>query len=265
MARRWYIKNILHSTPEERRRICALVVPDSLLLRFGINRETFQDQQGRGRMEIVARDEGSLLNVRITNPDFVIDPIFSTFLRDADEDTLEVVGININNPQSQRFAIDLDEFGKITISMKRRNVEEEERAMRASLAPGQVRKGLGALKDFLRSLERFAGHVGADFLTGEALAYHNAILYEILGFRYHFSSIHEEMVWIDSEFRNPNGILSQRLDGSTPFRQPGFGKSARGRSWAVQDGILGYQWGRPMMVKEVGKRAGVRTFSVRPG
>ena len=55
------------------------------------------------------------------------------------------------------------------------------------------------------------------------------------------------------------GELSQRLDGSTPFRSPNAGNSIRLRSWAIHDGIMGEPFTNVTMYKHVGKLAGVNT------
>ncbi len=94
-------------------------------------------------------------------------------------------------------------------------------------------------------------------LTGEALFYHNAIHYERYGFGY--LEGRKRMEEIDAEFR-PGGRLFERLDGSSVFRRKGAERSVRGRSWAIQDGILGEPWVSPRLFKPIGKRVGVNTF-----
>jgi acetoin utilization protein AcuC len=138
-----------------------------------------------------------------------------------------------------------------------RNVAEEERAMKAGLAPGQVRPGLRLLREFISFLERFASRLGASIISGEALFYHNAIQYERNGFGY--LEGRKQMEEIDREFL-VGGKLHERLDGSSPFRRRGMEKSVRGRSWAIQDGILGEPWVSPKIYKPVGKFVGVNTF-----
>jgi hypothetical protein len=91
----------------------------------------------------------------------------------------------------------------------------------------------------------------------EPLAYHNAILFERLGFNY--VQGRRKMQWIHLGFQ-PDGLLYERLDGSTPFRQPDAWRTIRGRSWAIHDGILGEPWHGIKMYKRVGRHAGVDTF-----
>ena len=64
---------------------------------------------------------------------------------------------------------------------------------------------------------------------------------------------------IDRDFFS-DGRLFNLLDGSNPFREKGADKSVRGRSWAIQDGILGEPWISPKIYKPVGKMVGVNTF-----
>jgi hypothetical protein len=66
----------------------------------------------------------------------------------------------------------------------------------------------------------------------------------------------------------PGGKLFSKLDGSSPFRQPGFEKTVRGRSWAIHDGIiseiddkiLDEGWVSPRMYRMVGNLRSVCTF-----
>jgi hypothetical protein len=158
--------------------------------------------------------------------------------------------------------VDLDEYGRIPADLfsERRNIEEEIRAMEAGLAPGQVRKGLRCIGEVIKSLERFMVRMEKKRIYCEAMAYHNAMVYERHGFAYQFKTWEEEMDWIDHEFRAPLGMFFKKLNGSTPFRRPGMEKTVRGRSWAIQDGVMGRPWSRPAMVKEVGVHAQVNTF-----
>jgi hypothetical protein len=99
--------------------------------------------------------------------------------------------------------------------------------------------------------------LGTSIISAEALFYHNAIQYERNGFGY--LEGRKQMEQIDREFL-PGGRLFERLDGSTAFRLQGGEKSVRGRSWAIQDGILGGPWVSPSIYKPVGKFVGVDTF-----
>lgn len=238
------------------------LIPGECFHQFGIDPETFEDGEGRLRLRVLYRDHGRILNVRITNPADPLDPIYSIFMQEYGQDGVEVLGLNINDPASERFQVDVDEYGRIPADFfsGRRNVPEEIRAMHAGLAPGQVRRGLRWTGAAVKGIEEFLGRLEKRWIWCEAMAYHNAIVYERHGFGYQFHTWEDEMKWIDFEFRAPHGVLYRKLDGSTPFRRPGMEQTVRGRSWAIHDGVLGKRWIRPTMLKEVGVSAGVNTF-----
>ena len=95
----------------------------------------------------------------------------------------------------------------------------------------------------------------------EPLFYHSALLYERHGCDYFIGR--ERMDQIHAGFQ-PDGALCTRLDGSTPFRRPGFDGTVRGRSWAIHDGVLGEPFGHGptgvKMYRVPGRAAGVTTF-----
>jgi hypothetical protein len=105
--------------------------------------------------------------------------------------------------------------------------------------------------------ETFVQGLSHDYYLLEPLAYHNAIVFERLGFNYVQGL--RKMRWIHDEFQ-PGGTLRKSLDGSTPFRQADAWRTIRGRSWAIHDGILGEVWHGIRMYKKVGRHSGVETF-----
>jgi len=168
----------------------------------------------------------------------------------------------INDPFSERFNVDVDEFGRDTLlGTRSRNIPEEVRAMEAGLAPGMVRHGLRLLKEFVKSLEAFMAPVDLNTITMGAFFYHNAISWERHGFTYFKGG--KMMERIHREFQ-PGGLLYQKLDDSTPFRKKGMEKTVRGRSWAIHDGVLveafDEEWESPKMYKTLGKNFVVNTF-----
>jgi hypothetical protein len=99
-----------------------------------------------------------------------------------------------------------------------------------------------------------------EMIVAEPLSYDNAIRYEKYGFDYLTGK--RLMLEIDREF-HPGGRLFKRLDGSTPFRKPGMGRTVRGRSWAIHDGILDEPWDEIHIYKMIGVHAGLNTFPDR--
>jgi len=253
------IYEINHLSPDERTRIFRTLVPSEIFSLFEINRTTFLNRHGEKVVQFHTPETHGFASVDIKMRPEDIDSIF--FLQISDTpfmDNMELSFVVINDPRKERYQIDRDPQGKDTLfGTALRNVGEEERAMKAGLAPGQVRPGLRLLGEFLRLLERFASRMEVSIISGEALFYHNAVQYERHGFGYLEGK--KMMEEIDREFL-PGGNLYERLDGSTPFRKTGAEKTVRGRSWAVQDGILGKPWESPKLYKPVGKAVGVNTF-----
>lgn len=174
----------------------------------------------------------------------------------------ELSFVQVTDPTAPRFAIDRDPEGRDTLfGTESRNLEEEARALAAGLAPGQVRRGLRLLGRVLDAMGEFCRLLGTELFLVEPLFYHSALLYERHGCAYLFGR--ERMEEIHAEFQ-PGGRLHGALDGSTPFRQRGFDKTVRGRSWAVHDGLLshldGVMWGGVKMYRQAGRDPGLSTF-----
>jgi hypothetical protein len=146
-----------------------------------------------------------------------------------------------------------------------RNRDEEGRALAAGLAPGQVRRGLRLLGRVMDGMEDLCRLLDKELFLVEPLFYHSALLYERQGCAYLLGQ--DLMEEIDAEFQ-PGGRLHAALDGETVFRQPGFDRTARGRSWAIHDGILSVlgnaPWGGIKMYRQLGRPAGVSTFPRGP-
>ena len=125
-------------------------------------------------------------------------------------------------------------------------------------SPGQ---GLRMLAHVLECMDDFCRLLGRDFYLVEPLFYHSALHYERHGCDYFIGR--DRMDQIHAGFQ-PGGGLCGRLDGSTPFRRPGFAQTVRGRSWAIHDGVLGEPFGQGptgvKMYRVPGRAAGVTTF-----
>ena len=94
----------------------------------------------------------------------------------------ELAFVQITDPAGARYAIDRHPDGRDTLfGTACRNIEEERRAMRDGLAPGQVRRGLRLLSRVLDAMEGFCALIGKEIYLIEPLFYHSAILYERRG------------------------------------------------------------------------------------
>jgi len=242
--------------PEQVQQIYRHLIPLEILTRFGIDPETVADAQGRDMFE--CRPGVSSVELSLRHVWDAQDPVLYVQLADTPNNQIEVTLFILNNPYSERYDIDRLPDGTLTyFGTLARNIEAEIAAMEAGLAPAQVRRGLGATRRLVPILEQFVAALHHDVFYIQPLAYHNAILFERLGFAYAMGL--GRMEWIHKEFR-PGGLLTRRLDGSTPFRRPGAEQSVRGRSWAIHDGILHEPYGGIKMYKRAGIHAGIVTF-----
>jgi len=234
------------------------LVPPELYARFRIDPASLMGPHGERLVRVTAPPDKpwARVEVRATHEDR--DPVVLLDVEMGPPAMPELAFVQINDPASPRFAIDRDPDGQDTLyGTLSRNLAEEERALRAGLAPGQVRRGLRLLRSVLASMDDFCRLLGKELYLIEPLFYHSAILYERGGCGYVMGR--EQMEEIHRGFA-PDGALTRRLDGSTPFRQPGFERTVRGRSWAVTDGILGAPFAGVKMYKAPGRAANVSSF-----
>jgi hypothetical protein len=262
-----WIQRINRMSQSDKEGLYRLLIPPSLFKRFEINPLTFTDYEGTRlvRFYCPEREETVMIEMKRRADD--PDPIYSIQVSDgADFSQLNWDFLVVNDPDSERFNIDIDDQGRDTLwGRATRNLAEEERALRAGLAPGQTRKGLGLTREVIAGLEYFAKILDIKTITLEALFYHNAIVYERCGFTY-FEGF-KRMQRIHQTFQ-PAGKLSRKLDPAIPFRQPGFENTVRGRSWAIHDGVineidddlLDEGWFSPKMYLMVNQPRSVCTF-----
>ncbi len=253
------IRMLNQMSDAEKRAILRRLIPSMLLRDFGIDPIRLLDAQGRPAVEFEFIPGTAYFIIRVRPVPEEPDCALYLQLADTQFSQLELLLVILNNLRSERFHVDRDEQGNPTqFGTLARNIPEEIRAMKAGLAPGQVRRGLGLLREVLFLIEDFTAAMGHDTFFLTPLAYHTAVLFERYGCGYVQRRV--KMEWIDREFR-PGGELWERLDRSSPFRQPELAHSVRGRSWAIHDGILGEPWNGVRMYKRVGYDAGIRTVS----
>lgn len=249
----------LNAIPKPMREALYLrLIPNEIFARFRIDRETLKGPLGHEAVRIVAFEGKPWARVEMRATPVDRDPLLMVDLSTSPFSVPELTFVQITDPISERFGIDRTEDGQDTLfGTVSRNLAEELRALQARLAPGQVRRGLRLLGRVLECMEEFCRLLGVDLFLVEPLFYHSAIIYERHGCGYFFGR--ELMDEIHDGFA-PGGVLAEKLDGSSPFRQPGFEMTVRGRSWAIHDGILGRPWGEVKMYKAVGTHANISTF-----
>ncbi len=240
----------------EKREIYRRIIPPELLDRFRIPLY-LHDVEGRPLFRLKCPAGSSDVELALYHRYGFPDPILYGHLTDTLTGHLHILLYILNDPDSPRFDVDKTPDGQPTrFGTLRRNLAAEQAAMEAGLAPGQIRRGLRLLSAAIRSFEAFVHSLGHDMYFVEPLYYHNAVIFERYGFAYQAGR--PLMERIQQGFA-PGGELLQRLDGSTPFRQPQAADSIRLRSWAIHDGILGEPFTNVTMYKQVGRQANIRT------
>lgn len=185
------------------------------------------------------------------------DPVLYGHVTDTLNGQFHILLYVLNDPNSKRFEVDRLPDGTSTkLGTKHRNLEAETAAMKARLAPGQIREGLHILNSAITTFEGFIADLGHDLHFADPLFYHNAVIFERYGFSYQKGR--KLMERVDQGF-SPEGDLIPKLDGRTPFRQPRAADSIRLRSWAIHDGILDETFTGVTMYKRTGEHAGVNT------
>jgi hypothetical protein len=244
-----------------KQRICRTLIPPALLVQFQINPITWKGPDGDGHIRLEAPPGSHVIKIAASQHVGDRDPFAYVELADNNFNTIDVVLLVLNDPQSPRFHTDYNVEGVRTLfGTVDRNRDEEERAMKAGLAPAQIRLGLRASGPALQQMETFLTLLGHRDFYVEPLTYADAWLFERRGFGYVRGR--RLMECIHTEFQ-PGGKLHQALDGSTPFRGPEQWRTVRGRAWAIHDGVLAAideRWDGVRMVKKVGQEAGAQTF-----
>jgi len=256
------IRQINQLPAEEREAIYRRLLPPRVIGLLGLDPLTGRDAVGHRLVTYVCPADQGFARIEARDHVQAQDCTYLLKLTQPSEEFVEIGFIIVNDPRAERYAVDRDPAGHpIDTLAGARNRQEEERAMRAGLAPGQVRRGLRLFREVLPLVESFAAALGKAQVSIEALHYHHAFLYEGCGFGYLAGRDRLEEIHRGFE---AGGLLTRRLDGATPFRMAEAATTVRGRSWAIHDGILGEPWRVPRLYKIVGQAAGLPTFGACP-
>jgi len=252
------IQEINHLPREMVEALYLRLVPEQMLGRFGIDPRTLRGPEGTRLVKITAPDDKPWARVEVRSSVEDRDPALLVDVEMSRLSVPELAFVQITNPLSSRYGIDRDLEGRDTLfGTVSRNVDEELRAFKDGLAPGQVRRGLGLLPRVLDAMDGFCRLMGAELYLVEPLFYHSAVLYERHGCGYLLGR--EVMDAIHAGF-TPGGPLASGLDGSSPLRSPEAHATVRGRSWALHDGVSPGAWAGVKMYRAPGRHAGVSTF-----
>jgi hypothetical protein len=245
----------------EKERIYSRLLPKRLRDILALSDGSLCNRAGEHLVKIIAPHGLPLMRIEARARPDDKDVIFFLELSDTQYQQLELSFCIICDPSAPRFDVDVDEHGAINwFASHGRNIPEELRAMQAGLFPNQTRKGMQMFSQFFPLLEHFTDALGMAMIVAEPLSYDNAIRYEKYGFDYLRGK--RLMREIDREFR-PGGRYFLKMNGSSPFRMPGMERTVRGRSWAIQDGILDEPWDGVEIYRMIGVDAGINTFPDR--
>ncbi len=255
------IRQIIQQPESEQLKTFRRLIPPSLLTFYDIDEETLRNRHGDLALHISSDLDTGLVELTLWRNKTDIDPVMLLNFGETPNGQINVYLVVVNNLYADRYNIDYDDEGRPTLlGLVRRNLAEEERAMLAGLAPGQVRPGLGrVVRRLLPMAEKLILELGKTYIFAQPLAYHNAILLERWGFIYLTGQRFMESL----QARFVDGDLRAALDGST-FRPVDAWQTVRGRSWAIHDGILGEPWPELHMVRRLEKPGQVDTFPGGP-
>lgn len=253
--------NALNRLPENfKHRLYRTLIPIQVLSEFDINPRTWKNPDKVPQVSLVAEAGSSSVKISAWYGHDPGNEFFNLELGDNSFNGIDLHFLIANNPTRQSFKTDFDGDGRETLfGTVHRNHLEEEKAMAAGLAPGQVREGLRSSQIVFTHIETFLTLMAHHAVFLEPLTYVSAWVFERRGFAY--VKGHKLMDTIHKEFQ-PGGELHKALDDSTPFRQSDQWQTVRGRAWAIHDGILDVidkRWDDLRMVKQVGRHAGVNT------
>ena len=241
---------------EEKREIYARMIPRALSDYFNLP-DNYIDQEGNDLLSFKYSPGSPSVEMTLKHKIDFPDPIQYGHLTDTLNGQIHVLLYVLNDPDSPRFDIDLLPDGQKTVfGTIKRNIDAEIAALKAGLAPGQIRRGLRLLAKAIITFEDFVCSLQQEIYFVEPLHYHNAAVFERYGFAYQKGR--KLMERIQSGF-SPDGDLIPKLDSSTIFRQKKAADSIRLRSWAIHDDILNEPFSDVTMYKYVGKSANVRT------
>ena len=241
----------------EKREVYLRIVPPVLIERFGLPPD-FRDAEGRSLADLRCQSGSTDVALSLRHRAEAEDPLLYAHVTDTMNGQMHVLLYVLNDPESPRFDVDRMPDGQPTeFGTFRRNLDAEAAALQAGLAPGQVRRGLRALRESIAAFEAFVDSLGHEVYFIDPLFYHNAVLFETHGFAYQQGR--RLMEGIDAGFQ-PGGTLEAAMDASTPFRQRERAASMRGRSWGIHDGVLGYPFTGVTMYKRLGRPSTVSTF-----
>ena len=151
----------INKLPEsQKREIYARFIPPRLLEQFQIN-PSLEDAEGQPLAKFRYREGSTDFVIELRHEFEAEDPLFFAHLTDTMNGQIHVLLYIVNDPHSDRFDVDRMPDGRRTqFGLELRNLQAEQAAMQAGLAPGQVRRGLRSLAHAVPAFEAFVESLG---------------------------------------------------------------------------------------------------------
>lgn len=242
---------------DEKKAIYLRFVPAVLRELFDIGPDLI-DSNGRPLSRLQAASGSADVILEVKHVFDAQDPTLYAHLTDTVNGQIHVLLYVINDPVSPRFDVDrMPDGTPTTFGTRLRNLQAEEAAFRAGLAPGQIHRGLRILRQSVEAFDVFVTSLEHEVYFVDPLFYHNAIIFEGYGFGYQRGL--RLMKDVHRRFAH-DGDLRSALDGSSMFRAPDASRSVRGRSWAIHDRILGAPFSGVTMYRRIEHPAAINTF-----
>ena len=170
---------------EIKERLYASLIPSDLLSTYQVDPISLSDQEGHPAFHFDFPPDRGVVKIQFKRSISDLDPIVFLQLSDTSYNQVEFEWIIINDPDSERFQIHISDSTQfLPPGSEFRNVPEEIRAMKAGLAPGQVRRGLHRFPEIMELVESFLSRLNIHLVYGFPYAYHNAIELERIGYFY---------------------------------------------------------------------------------
>src|SRR3990167_5199701 len=162
------IQEINHLPREMLEALYLRLVPEEMLDRFGIDPRTLMGPEGTRLVRITAPPDKSCARVEVRSSTEDRDPALLVDVEMSGLSVPELAFVQITNPRASRYGIDRDLEGRDTLfGTVSSNVDEELRAFKDGLAPGQVRRGLRLLPRVLEAMEGFCRLLGKEIFLIE--------------------------------------------------------------------------------------------------
>jgi hypothetical protein len=245
----------------EKEKLYSRLIPERLYQVLGIRPGALADGGGTEKIRFISPCGLGLMRIEARLNPGDGDRVFFLELADTHYRQMELSFCIINDMATPRYGVDKDQSGRDNcFASTCRNIPEEIKAMEAGLFPNQTHRGLKMFREVFSLLELFVDGLGMEMIVAEPLTYDNALRYEKYGFDYITGK--RLMQEINDGFK-PGGMLSARLDNSSPFRRPEMAATVHGRSWSIHDGIMDEPWDDVKIYKMIGRSAGIDTFPER--